>query len=409
MAVSKSTCQRGPKQVPKTGYRFLEVVLDGIDDGPLLDALGPPASTGRPGFSARAMLRAYLSKFVLGFRYNLTLLEGLQARSRFRQVCGFTGRVPSESTLSRFTTRLVQHQDLVDQCRARVTDALRHVLPGLGETVAVDSTTIESFSNPNRKVVSDPGAWWGVRHSSKAKQGETAWVFGYKMHLLADADYGIPLSYQITPANQNDSPLLPQVLREARRTFDWLQLRYVLADRGYDSNENHRAVVKDGAIPIIHIRKPTAADSLNSGVYTVKGTPTCMGQVAMDYVRTDPETGRHLFQCPAGGCRLKAKNSGAVLYCDSEVWEDPMENLRVVGIVWRGSREWERHYAKRWSIERVFRSLKHSRGLEGHHVRGKAKIRLLASLSLLTYQATALARAKAGTLKNLRQMRVRVA
>ena len=34
----------------------------------------------------------------------------------------------------------------------------------------------------------------------------------------------------------------------------------------------------------------------------------------------------------------------------------PMENLRVVGIVWRGSDEWEEHYAKRMSIERIFRS-----------------------------------------------------
>ena len=124
---------------------------------------------------------------------------------------------------------------------------------------------------------------------------------------------------------------------------------------------------------------------------------------------TDPETGRHLFRCPEAGCPLKAKNSGAVLYCDSEVWEDPMENLRTVGIVWRGSEEWDHHYAKRMSIERIFRSLKHSRGLEGHMVRGMAKIRLLASLSLLTYQATTLARIKVGDRKHLRKMRVKVA
>ena len=409
MAVSESKRRRGDRQPPKSGYRFLETVLDGIDEQPLLETLGPPASTGRPCFPARAMLRAYLSKFVLGFRYNLVLLERLRASPRFRQVCGFTGRVPSESTLSRFTTRLLHYQDLVDQCLSKLTDALSEVLPGLGETVAVDSTSVESFSNPNRKVISDPEARWGVKNKSKAKEGGTEWFFGYKLHLLADANYGIPLVYQITPGNKSDSPTLPPLLRQARGTFGWLSPGFVLADRGYDSSENHHAVLEQDVIPIIHIRKPTADDGLREGVYTEKGAPTCMSKKAMEYVRTDPETGHHLFRCPAEGCPLKAKNSGAVLYCDSEVWEDPMENLRVVGVVWRGSDEWSKHYKKRMSIERIFRSLKHSRGLEGHMVRGMAKIRLLGSLSLLTYQATVLARLRVGDIKHLRKMRVKVA
>ena len=409
MAVSKSNRPRGPAQAPRGGYRFLETVLDGIDERPLLEALGMAAPTGRPSFPRRAMLRAVLSKFILGFRYNLVLLERLRASPKFRQVCGFLGRVPSESTLSRFTTRLVQHQHLIDECLAKVTGAINEVLPGLGETVALDSTTVESYSNPNRKVISDPQARWGVRHDARAREGDTEFVFGYKLHLLADANYGIPLSYQITPANVNDSPTLPPLLKQAKGTFAWLHPGFVLADRGYDSSANHRAVVEQDAVPIIHIRKPTANDGLYGGIYTEKGAPTCMSKNAMEYVRTDPETGRHLFRCPEAGCPLKAKNSGAVLYCDSEVWENPMENLRVVGIVWRGSEEWDRHYAKRMSIERIFRSLKHSRGLEGHMVRSMAKIRLLASLSLVTYVATVLARIKVGDRKHLRKMRVKVA
>ena len=87
---------------------------------------------------------------------------------------------------------MVQHRHLVDECLDKVTDALHEVLPDLGETVAVDSTSVESFSNPNRKVISDPEARWGVKHKAKAKEGGVDWFFGYKMHLLADANYGIP-------------------------------------------------------------------------------------------------------------------------------------------------------------------------------------------------------------------------
>ena len=50
-------------------------------------------------------------------------------------------------------------------------------------------------------------------------QGDTEFVFGYKLHLLADANYGIPLSYQITPANVNDSPTLPPLLKQAKKDF----------------------------------------------------------------------------------------------------------------------------------------------------------------------------------------------
>ena len=66
-------------------------------------------------------------------------------------------------------------------------------------------------------------------------------------------------------------------------------------------------------------------------------------------------------------------------------------------------------YRKRMSIERIFRSLKHSRGLEGHFVRGLRKIALLAAMSVLTYQATALARLKAEDADRMRTMAVKVA
>ena len=410
MAVPKSN-RPGEDSQPPPGdkYQFLIDVLGSIDYGPLLESMGAPALTGRPAFPRHAMLRAVLSKYILSFQFNLKLLEGLRASARFRQICGFTNRVPSESTFSRFMSRLVNHQDWIDVCIAEVASRLREELPGLGETVALDSTAVESFSNPNRKRISDPEARWGVKHSSRAKDEKTEWFFGYKLHMMSDADHGIPLSYRITPGNVNDSKLLPDLLKDGKDTFDWFQPRYVLADRGYDSQANHKAVAAGGTHPIIHIRKPTAEDGLYNGLYTKDGAPTCMSKGAMEYVRTDPETGHHLFRCPAEGCHLKAKNSGAVLYCDSEVWEDPMENLRVMGTVWRGSEEWSEHYAKRMSIERIFRSLKHSRGLEGHQFRSMAKIRLLASLSLLTYQATALARVRGDQAETILHMRVLVA
>ena len=51
----------------------------------------------------------------------------------------------------------------------------------------------------------------------------------------------------------------------------------------------------------------------------------------MEYVRTDPETKAHLFRCQAGGCPLKTGGTKAITHCDSEIWEQPGTNLRVLG------------------------------------------------------------------------------
>ncbi len=158
-----------------------------------------------------------------------------------------------------------------------------------------------------------------------------------------------------------------------------------MADKGYDSNANHRAVVERGAMPVIAIRK--LADK---GIYTKDGTPTCMGQIAMKYVRSDPERG-HLYRCPDGGCALKDRKG--VRYCHDWIWEkpDPNGNLRLVGPVRRASTEWKALYKLRQGVERVFKSMKESRRLNSHSTRGLRMVALHASMSALTFQATALA------------------
>ena len=224
-------------QPPKSGYGFLSAILDGLDDQPLLDALQQYRRTGRKGHPLRAMWRAYIAKFLLKIRFNNQLLERLRGSRKLRDACGFGDEVPSESVLSRFVGRLADHQDLVEQCLVSVTEQVRDLvpavkqregrqdqpLPPLGAVLAVDSTLFETYSNPNRKVVSDPDARWGLKHSAKTKEGKQEWGFGYKMHLISDATHGLPLAFTITPANESDSTELPAVLRKTLAAYPWLE------------------------------------------------------------------------------------------------------------------------------------------------------------------------------------------
>ena len=124
----------------------------------------------------------------------------------------------------------------------------------------------------------------------------------------------------------------------------------------------------------------------------------------MTYIRTDPDTDLHLFGCPTGGCPLKTKRG--VHYCADEVWENPAVEPRIVGVLPRASPLWKKLYKLRWSIERLFRSLKHSRNLDQRCFRGLRKVLLHATLSTLTYSATALARLNAGDSHRMRVLRV---
>ena len=108
-----------------------------------------------------------------------------------RDLCGFGDDVPHRTTFNRFIQRLSHHAGLVEAVLADVTDRLKEWLPGLGDEVAVDSTAVRTHSNP--KHVSDSDAEWGVKHSAKAKEGGTEYFFGFKVHMVADATYEVPL------------------------------------------------------------------------------------------------------------------------------------------------------------------------------------------------------------------------
>ena len=367
----------------------------------------------RPGYPARGMLRAYYLKHLLGDRYVVGFIERLKMSPRLSKLCGFGRAIPSESTFSRFFKALSEYPVESHKLRACVVNRLRQQLPGLGDTVAIDATDIESHANPYVETISDPDADWGHRtrknkHRSKG-DGKTEKFFGYKLVSLCCAQYGVPLAFLICTANESETLKLKELIELAQQTYDWFNPKYLVADKGYDSGSNHEFLVGRGIVPIIHIRKSSTKDKLHDGFYNTLGSPTCDGRTPMEYVRTDPVTGKHLYRCPQGGCGLKPRSSGAVRYCDiTEHWEDPRTNLRVISLIARVSREWKSLYRLRPTIERYFSSLKRSRLLNSSLYLTREKIHAHAGLSELTYLGTMLARLKVGDMDNMRRMRIRV-
>lgn len=368
--------------------RELQNILNTINADALLSRLASRQTTGRPGYPVSALWRAYVASFALNVPNTNSLIRRLEGSAELRLLCGLNG-VPHRTTLTNFIARLADHRDMIALSMQQMTDLLAVVLHGFGDMVALDSTTVRTHGNPHRTILSDPEASWTAKNSARAKGANgKEWHYGYKLHLVADATYGLPIEGYVTTAKRNDSPELPVLMDTAKRHHGWFRPRYVMADRGYDSLANHKTIQAHNATPVIPIRKPANAD-LYEGVYTTEGAPVCLGMKPMEWVKTSPDKG-HLYRCSAEGCHLKERRG--VHHCAYTVWENRQDNPRLFPAVRRNSDEWNRLYPLRQSVERVFKSLKQSRRLEAHCVRGLKHIALHCDMALLVFQATSLVR-----------------
>ena len=391
----------------------LRKVLDTIDDTSLVDALNSGRlGRGPRGYRPSSMWRAVVARYALGLDTMNDLIRRLQEDLELRLYCGFS-TIPHRTVFNRFYKRLARHTELVETMFVDLTERIRLLLPDdYGKIVAVDSTTIEAYANPNRKRVRDPDASWTAKNVSRARKGKE-WRFGYKYHLVSCVSHDLPIAGLVTTAKRNDSPLLAPVLDRAKEEHNWFAPSHVIADRGYDSQSNHREVIKRGAIPIIHIRdmkktKEKVQDRFIEGNYTHEGVPVCIGMKPMDYVRSDTERG-YLYRCNAEGCHLKDRKG--VVYCQDEYWLNPEEhdNPRLFGPIRRDSKEWKGFYRLRFGVERNFKSMKQSRSMDSLTAMGLDRVALHVNLSALTYQATALVNLQKGEMDDMRWMRRKIA
>ncbi|MCY4580744.1 MAG: hypothetical protein OXD31_17090 [Chloroflexi bacterium] len=62
----------------------------------------------------------------------------------------------------------------------------------------------------------------------------------------------------------------------------------------------------------------------------------------MTYIKTDADTGKHLYACPAGGCdRFRDGKRNIAVRCQDSHWENPESKPRVIGIIPRESKVWD--------------------------------------------------------------------
>jgi Transposase DDE domain len=147
--------------------------------------------------------------------------------------------VPSVHACYCFTTKLRTHKPLLDACVDRVTVALHEQLPELGTTVAIDASDLPADANgqrylykggPERKRYADPDASWG--HRSAVSTRASGSFYGYKLHQVVCAEFGLPLAWRVETAKAQESPFAVPLLDAVReRGF---RAEIAVMDMGYD-------------------------------------------------------------------------------------------------------------------------------------------------------------------------------
>lgn len=318
------------RQVPSYTAK-LQGVFDALDDGELLRALRGKRHRGCQGYSVEALWHSYLASYILNIPTVAALVRFLTNHPSLAIACGLNpNAIPSEATYSRLVARLARRQGLVRSIMRSAIEVLKQNLPDFGKVVAIDSSEIVAYSQSRKP--SDPDARWAKKRN---KHGRDHWWFGYKVHVSVCARHELPIHLEVTPANVNDSIMLPTVLRRSR-----VQPSVILADAGYDATENYRFVVGElKAIPIIKLN-PRGAKTLDRVPHRSKDFTMAHG-------------------------------------------------LRKFAGIDRLSQEWQVKYDMRVSSERVLSRAKEFRRLGSVHHRGLAKVTLHCYLSMLSMAASA--------------------
>jgi transposase len=235
--------------------RQLSAIFKVVPDDDLLDSLKAP--TGRPGYTSQVLWKTYIAMVVLGLPTFASLIRSLHNNPMLAVACGITDAtgIPTKYAYSRFMRKLAEpiRVVMVKDIMRSLTRSLYKFLPNFGKSVAIDSTDIKAWSNGAKNPVADPDATWAAKLDTASKK---KFYFGYRLHLLADTHYELPVAAQVITGSTHDVRVASRVLSEARFTYSKFHPEYVIADAGYSSAKLRRLIRRQyRAEPIIKVSR----------------------------------------------------------------------------------------------------------------------------------------------------------
>jgi hypothetical protein len=415
------------------------MVLRVIPDEGLMGKLEELRGRGRDDYPVRAVWNSLLAGVVYQHVSVASLRRELLRNGELRDLCGFdpllgSRAVPSGSAYTRFLRNLFRCAAEIESMFEDLVDRLGKELPGLGRHLAIDGKAVASAGRPSGKGPDgrrDRDGDWGAKTYRGRRPDGTIWErvkrwFGYKLHLIVDVGYEVPLGYEVTRASVSDTTrLLPMADRLGQR-HGWVLERAgdFSGDKGYDSEENNRELWDlYGIKPIIDIRHvwkdgeetrlldPDRADNVvtdeEGSVFCVRQSATDahkMEMVPMVFCGFERDRGTLKYRCPAAVYGMACRDR----CCDTlygRVVRVPLDlDRRRFVPVPRSTYKWKRLYRGRTAVERVNSRLDVSFGFERHFIRGMNKMRVRVGIALVVMLSMALGSIEMGKPDRMRSL-----
>jgi hypothetical protein len=398
-------------------------LLDVLPDQALLAALEHGRAGKRDDYPLRALWRALLAGIVFGHGSLASLSRELGRNGPLRDLCGFDPlrgdqAVPPGWVWTRFVAKLVRRGELIDAMFAQILERLAELLPDLGRELAIDGKAIGAWSRNDPEASEGFKNYQGEDQAGDPLQKIQKW-FGYKLHLIVDANYELPVAYELTGAKEGESPRLAPLLEQIEQQHPALyeRVQTLAADRGYDDGDDKAALYDDhGIVPLIDTRdlhggrmRPLDEQHHDTIYYSPTGQVACKVRpfeaepnrafAAMQFMGFEKERDTLKFRCPAAAFGLECRNREACRCAPAvrdgqygRVVRVPLERDRRIFLPrHRHSLGFIEGYKKRTAVERVNSRIDQVYGFEDHFIRGKKKMRLRLGLALLVMLGTALA------------------
>ncbi len=206
----------------------------------LIDELQATRWTGRPGYPLRAMVGMALAKSLYTIPTWTRTVELVREHPALAAVIAPGGDVPSVYACYRFTAKLREHTDMLEECIAGVLKELKKRNPLLGWNVAIDASDMPAYANgqrfkykngPERKKYSDPDASWGHRSAVSTRKG--GGFYGYRLHMAVCAKTDLPLAWKVETGKMNESPTVAPLLDKLKGLG--INPETCALDKGYDN------------------------------------------------------------------------------------------------------------------------------------------------------------------------------
>jgi hypothetical protein len=384
--------------------KTIRQLFEQLPDEPLLQSLEDARGRGRDDYPVIVLWRTIVLAIALRHPTLEACLAELRRNESLRKLIGIESeeRVPHKWNLSRFLETLGQepHRPLLHEVFNVLVRRLGEVVPQLGVHTAGDATALNARRTRSSKQAAQeekqglPQASGGRKEYQDDDGNVTRVVewFGFKIHLLADVENEVALSYTVTDTKAGDGETLPVILSDAQKNLPPGRIETLAYDKAADTNDVHALLSEAKIKPVIqnrsmwkeeHERMLPGHDGRSNVVYDESGTVYCYDRVSepmvrhpMAYVGYEPERETLKYRCPAmhegWECPMSkicnaGKRYGMTVRVDREI------DLRRFPALPRATKKFERLYKGRTAVERLNARLKVFWGIDDGNITGSSR------------------------------------